>query len=181
MTALAAGCILGGAALGGFIQILTAQVSVHVTERQVAALLCALFGLAAALDFVFGSATFLPRSRQVSANWLHSYRGVVYGIGYGVQFGIGLATIVTTVWVYAFIAASFVSGLTYSHAAPWLAGVAFGVGRAAMVMPGRSVYSVSELMALNLRFAERGSTIRRAANGLAFGVSVGIAATVMTF
>src|SRR4051794_6899953 len=43
-----------------------------------------------------------PR-RQVNEDWLHRYRGWVYGAGFGFQLGMGVTTIVTTASVYAWI------------------------------------------------------------------------------
>jgi hypothetical protein len=38
--------------------------------------------------------------RQVNEDWLHSYRGWVYGLGFGFQLGVGVISVVTTVTVY---------------------------------------------------------------------------------
>jgi hypothetical protein len=79
--------------------------------------------------------------RQVNEDWLHRYRGWVYGVGFGAQLGLGVVTIVTTSAVYATWAAALVSG---SGSAGALIGGTFGLVRAAVL-----------LVAVRARSAER--------------------------
>ncbi len=55
----------------------------------------------------------LPRPgprRQVDVRWLDRYRGWVYGLGYGAQLGLGVTTIVSSMGLYAALAAAFLTG-----------------------------------------------------------------------
>jgi hypothetical protein len=69
--------------------------------------------------------------RQVNEDWLHRYRGWVYGVGFGGQLGLGVVTIVTTSAVYATWTAALLSGSALGGA---LIGGAFGLVRAAVLL-----------------------------------------------
>jgi hypothetical protein len=128
----AAGALAGGAAAGGLL---------GGAGRGATALLPALRGpargwptVAAATVAVVAGAVDLwaPRRvpttrRQVDEDWLDRYRGWVYGLGYGAQLGTGVATVVTTATVYAWMAAAV---LTRSVAAGATIGLLFGAARA---------------------------------------------------
>ena len=58
----------------------------------------ALIGVA--LDLGWAGLRLPTVRRQVNEDWLHRYRGGVYGFGFGFQLGLGVATIVTTAAVY---------------------------------------------------------------------------------
>jgi hypothetical protein len=82
------------------------------------------FGLAPDLG-AFGLR--LPTThRQVNEDWLHRYRGWVYGLGFGFQLGLGVVTIVSTSAVYATFGAAFLAGSAPGGA---LVGGAFGFVR----------------------------------------------------
>ena len=106
-----AGSLAGGAAIGAFLGALRAPV-LHRTAAL--AVLC----LAAAAADVWSWPLPTPH-RQVNEDWLHRYRGWVYGVGFGFQLGLGVVTIVTTAAVYLWLAAALLS-------ASWVAGLAIG-------------------------------------------------------
>jgi hypothetical protein len=99
--------------------------------------------------------------RQVNEDWLHRYRGGVYGFGFGFQLGLGVATIVTTAAVYvtfalAFLSASALVGLAI--------GATFGSVRGLSILLAARVQSPQQLWALHRRFqrwapASRGVTV----------------------
>jgi hypothetical protein len=89
--------------------------------------------------------------RQVDEQWLHRYRGWVYGAGFGGQLGVGVATVVTTPAVYVGFAAEL---LAPNVAAGVAIGAAFGLVRGATVLSTARVDSPSALTAFHLRFRQ---------------------------
>lgn len=89
----------------------------------------------------------LPTSRrQVNEDWLHRYRGWVYGSAFGAQLGVGVATIVTSAAVYATAIGAALAG---SAAAGALIGGAFGLTRAASLLPARTARDPAALARLH--------------------------------
>src|SRR4051794_15389597 len=115
-TAYTIGSVAGGAALGGVFGL--AGWALPVRLGPVAVLIVvALLGLAgAAVDAGIGGLRIPTIRRQVDEDWLHRYRGWVYGIGFGFQLGLGVLTIVTTAAVYAVFALALLAG-------SWVVGV----------------------------------------------------------
>ena len=113
--------------------------------------------------------------RQVSEEWLHRYRGWVYGAGFGFQLGLGVATIVSTPAVYATFLTALVSGSAGAGAA---VGAAFGLLRASsllLVLPARDTARLYRVDGL-LRRWDRPATRTAAAVQLALGaVAAGLA------
>lgn len=162
VTAYLVGSAVGGAALG-----LLAGSSGLVVERLLpggGALPdgAALWVLAAgcALAAVWDLAGRRPPSwhRQVDEQWLHAFRGWVYGFGFGVQLGFGLVTIVTSAATYAAVLAMV---LTASPAAGALVGVVFGVARGLPILAARRVHDSDSLRRLHSRMDDRTRTARR--------------------
>ena len=87
--------------------------------------------------------------RQVNEDWLHRYRGGVYGFGFGFQLGLGVATIVTTATVYLTFVLAFLAGSAWAGLA---IGAAFGLVRGASLLVAAGVESPRELSALHRRF-----------------------------
>ncbi len=141
--ALAAGA--AGAVLGAALGAAGGLVDISAGART------ALLGLAVAaavvVDLVPGLRAPGPR-RQVNEDWLHRYRGWVYGAGFGLQLGLGVTTIVSTAAVYATGAASFLAG---SAAAGGAVGAAFGLARAATLLAAGGVDEPRALAALDRR------------------------------
>ncbi|GAC1590810.1 MAG: hypothetical protein NVS3B21_08730 [Acidimicrobiales bacterium] len=80
--------------------------------------------------------------RQVDEDWLHRYRGWVYGAGFGAQLGLGVVTVVTTATVYAWMVAVVLSGSVLLGVA---GGVGFGLARTVPVLAVRQVSDPGEL------------------------------------
>src|SRR5919201_2557430 len=130
---LAAGPILGAVGV-----LLRAAASPSVRLWILAAL------LVAAMAFEYGLLRPLPTlRRQVNEQWLHRYRGWVYGAGFGVQLGTGVVTIVSSASVYCALAAAALVGSPAWGAA---AGATFGLVRGLTVLPARLVRSPAALV-----------------------------------
>lgn len=144
-----------GAALGGLGQLLPLQ-----RPAVAAAALALLAGLAVpAVAVETGRLPPLPTwQRQVDEDWLHRYRGWLYGFGYGVQLGVGLVTIVTSPLLYAALALAVLTGSPLGGA---LVGFSFGLARALPVLALRRVTTAAALGAAHRRLealAPAGST-----------------------
>src|SRR5258708_21123450 len=88
--------------------------------------------------------------RQVNEDWLHRYRGWVYGVGFGFQLGLGVVTIVTTAAVYLAFTLAALSGSPASGA---LIGATFGLSRSPPVLLMGRVGAHSALRAFPGRVA----------------------------
>jgi MFS family permease len=82
--------------------------------------------------------------RQVDEDWLHRYRGWVYGVGYGAQLGFGLVTIVTSTSLYVALLLALLTGSLLGGA---VVGGVFGLVRALPVFALRHVHTASQLTA----------------------------------
>ena len=135
-TALVAGCLLGGVALGaagggaGWVAGRVGTLPAGAAAVLVAAAV-ATAGVVELAGWVVPT-----RRRQVDEAWVGRYRGWVYGAGFGVQLGAGLATTVTTVAVYATVAVVVVLGAAGEVGGAAVAGALFGLGRALPVVAG---------------------------------------------
>ncbi len=108
-----------------------------------------------------------PR-RQVNEDWLHRYRGWVYGVGFGFQLGLGVATIVTTALVYAVLA---LAALTASPAAGAAIGLAFGLARGLTVLAPARVRRPGHLRRFHRRLAAWAPRARRLAGAAQLGLA----------
>jgi hypothetical protein len=97
--------------------------------------------------------------RQVDDRWLTTYRGWVYGLGFGFQLGLGVATIVTTAAVYAWL---LVVALAGSVTAGVVVGALFGLARALPVLAGARVHDGATLRRLHQRLHRWNGTAGRA-------------------
>ncbi|MFN2594304.1 MAG: hypothetical protein ABR579_05385 [Actinomycetota bacterium] len=95
--------------------------------------------------------------RQVNEEWMHAFRGWVYGFGYGAQLGTGVVTVVTSGAVYATLAAEVLVG---SVARGVVLGAIFGVIRGASLLVGAAIRTPRALVTLDaaLRRGERPAT-----------------------
>src|SRR3954451_19599040 len=143
-----AGSLLGGAvtgaAVGGAGRLVPRQPTVD------ALVIVALALVGAAFDARVGGLRLPTITRQVDENWLHRYRGWVYGFGFGVQLGTGLATIVSSAAVYLMIVAAL---LTRSVVLGATIGVVFGLVRGASILLARRVHTPDELRTFHRRLA----------------------------
>jgi hypothetical protein len=141
-----AGALLGG--LAGAVGSLLGLGSLGAAPRLLALIGAALIG--AWLDLRLRRRALPGVSRQVNEDWLHSYRGWVYGLGFGFQLGLGLVTVVSASAVYlAFLAAA----LTASPLAGAALGAAFGLLRAATLFAAAGVETPAQLVRLGDRLA----------------------------
>jgi sulfite exporter TauE/SafE len=145
VTAFALGAVAAGAAAGAALGAAGSVVALTAATRAWA--LAVAVALAVVVDAAPGLRPPGPR-RQVNEEWLHRYRGWVYGAGFGVQLGLGVTTIVSTAAVYATGAAAFLAG---SAAAGALVGGAFGAARAATLLASGRVREPRALALLHRR------------------------------
>jgi hypothetical protein len=140
------------------------------------AVLGAVVGIGLALDLgAFGRS--LPTvHRQVNEDWLHRYRGWVYGLGFGAQLGLGVATIVTTSAVYATWSAALLSG---SAAAGALIGGTFGLLRAAVLPLTVTARSPDRAYRIDGRMQHWAAPVRRTAYVLQATLLVAAAAAIV--
>lgn len=147
----------GGAALGatagGLGQLVGRAVMAGTgpggrSAAAVALAVAILGAVAGALDLGLGGVELPTLRRQVNEDWLHRYRGWVYGLGYGFQLGLGVVTIVTSAAVYLTFALALLTG---SPAAGAAVGVTFGLVRAAPVLAGARVRRAEDLRSRHRR------------------------------
>jgi len=127
----------------------------------------ALFVIALAATGGFLDATRVPTiKRQVDEEWLHRYRGWVYGIGFGAQLGFGLVTVVTSAATYVAFALALLTGSVVAGAA---IGFVFGAVRGLSLLMARHIESADELRRFHRQLDSRSSSGARlgvAAQGL---------------
>ncbi|WP_432496876.1 urease accessory protein UreH domain-containing protein [Kineococcus gypseus] len=155
------GSAAGGLALGALLGLAGALLPL---ERRAAALAAtALLAVFAAVSVAVetGRLPQLPTwRRQVDEDWLHRYRGWVYGVGYGAQLGVGVVTIVTSPVLYAALALAVLAGGPLAGAA---VGLTFGAVRALPVLALRSVTTPQRLTRAHRRLERHARTARAAA------------------
>jgi hypothetical protein len=169
-----AGSVAGGAALGlalgavgGF-----AYDRLGLSAGAALATLALVIAAGVALDLgVFGARLPTVR-RQVNEEWLHRYRGWVYGVGFGVQLGVGFSTVVTLSAVYGAFAAALLSG---SPRAGLFIGATFGLFRAGTILSVATVRSGSQLVAIDARLRRWDAPAR----GLSIGLETMLLATAV--
>ena len=173
MGAFLAGSTTGGAALGAALGLLGSFVP---GLRGAAALrlwaLAGLIALGAALDLRASGLGLPTVRRQVNEDWLHRYRGWVYGVGFGFQLGLGVVTVVTISAVYAAMAAALLAG---SPAAGAAIGAVFGLLRASTSFSVAGVRRPDQLAFVDARLRAWDAPARR----LALGVEMALAAACL--
>ncbi|MDQ6648607.1 MAG: hypothetical protein M3Z02_00570 [Actinomycetota bacterium] len=122
VSAYVVGSTLSGGALGALAGAAGSLLRRDLPGERVLLGVVALACLAgAALDLRPAGRRVPSWRRQVDEDWLHRYRGWVYGIAFGAQLGLGVVTIVTTWSVYLVWLLAVLSG-------QWLLGTAIGAG-----------------------------------------------------
>jgi MFS family permease len=174
VTAFALAAVAAGAAAGALLGAAGGAAGAHAGMR--AWLLAAAVAAAIAVDAAPGLHAPGPR-RQVNEEWLHRYRGWVYGAGFGLQLGLGVTTIVSTAAVYATAAAAVLSG---SAAAGAAVGAAFGAARAVTLLSARRVREPRALAALERRLQAWERPARSAALAAEAGLVVAAAALALS-
>jgi hypothetical protein len=164
MAALLTGGAAGGAAAGAILGLVGASLRFVRAAGPIRLwVLAALVGLGTLLDLGTTHMTLPTVHRQVNEDWLHRYRGWVYGIGFGFQLGLGVVTVVTTSAVYAALGAAF---LAASPAAGGTIGAIFGLLRVCTAFSVRGVRRPDQLGAVDARLRSWERPARRAALGL---------------
>ena len=178
VTAYVVGSVLGGLLLGLVAGTLGSLLPLERTA--VAGAAAAVVAVAAVLALLVEIGR-LPQPptlhRQVDEDWLHRYRGWVYGFGYGAQLGFGLVTIVTSPVLYV---ALLLAALTGSPLGGAVVGVVFGLVRALPVLALRSVHSTAQLTAAARRTEELAPVGRRLVTAALAAVALGAAGVALT-
>jgi hypothetical protein len=144
VTAYVGGSMVAAGSLGALLGLLGSGVRAvdQPGPAVVGGLVVAVCGAAAAFDTHLFGLQVPTWHRQVNEDWLHRYRGWVYGLGFGAQLGVGVVTIVTTAAVYATWLLALLSG---SVARGALIGGGFGAVRALPVVAIGRVTAPEEL------------------------------------
>jgi len=144
VTAYVGGSVVAAAGLGAVLGLLGSglRAIAHPGPVVVGGLVVVVCAAAAAFDTRAFGLRIPTWRRQVNEDWLHRYRGWVYGVGFGAQLGVGVVTIVTTAAVYATWLLALLSG---SPARGALIGGVFGVVRALPVVAIGRVTAPEEL------------------------------------
>jgi hypothetical protein len=124
--------------------------------------LAGLLGVGVALDVGAGGLRLPTVRRQVNEDWLHRYRGWVYGAGFGAQLGAGFATIVSVSAVYLAFSAAFLASSPFAGA---LVGGTFGLLRAAAQFTVLRVNRVDQLASVASMLRRWDRPARRVAIG----------------
>ena len=132
------------------------------------ALLAGVVVIGTLADLRVGGLSLPTLRRQVNEDWLHAYRGWVYGAGFGAQLGAAVATIVTTAAIYAALTAALLTG---SAALGALIGGVFGAARAATLAGAAGVRTPAQLVSLHRRLAAWRPRVMLAALALDIGLA----------
>ena len=148
-TAFIVGAMAGGTALGALCGWLGSLLPAR-SDAVDALLVIVLASAGAVLD-----AWRVPTiKRQVNEDWLHRYRGWVYGLGFGAQLGFGLVTVVTSAATYVAFALAVLTG---SVAAGAGIGFVFGSLRGLSLLLARRIETPAELRQFHRRLDARAS------------------------
>ncbi len=170
---LVGGAVMASTAMGAVVALAGRELPLDGRARVEALAAVAAVGLLVDLRVI--ELPLPTHHRQVDENWLHRYRGWVYGLGFGAQLGLAVATIVTTSAVYAMVAAEALAGRAWAGAA---IGAAFGLIRGTSVLTAAGVDSPARLIAFHRRFRASEPTAHATALAAQALVVVGLAATL---
>ena len=164
MAAFLLGAASGGAALGTALGLIGAIVP-GLRDAGAARLwtLAALVALGASLDGRPAGGRLPTVRRQVNEDWLHRYRGWVYGVGFGFQLGLGVVTVVTVSAVYTSMAAALLTASPVWGAA---IGGTFGLLRAGTAFSVAGVHRPEQLARVDARLRAWDGPSRRTAVAL---------------
>lgn len=142
---LIVGAVIGGVTVAILVWMLRIAVGADPHPSTSLSILFVASLLAVLIDLKPGASSNLGLKRQVSEEWVYTYKGWAYGLGFGIQLGAGVLTIVSSAQILlALLAASI---------APTLGGVAMiggliGVTRGAPVLMTSHVSSPDGLITL---------------------------------
>ena len=149
VTGFIAGAGLAGACAGLLLGLAGAIVREHTgSPTAVAATVIGIALIGVAFDLRWAGLRLPTVRRQVNEDWLHRYRGGVYGFGFGFQLGLGIATIVTTATVYLTFVFAFLTGSALGGV---VVGATFGFVRGATILGAARVERPEELRTLHRR------------------------------
>jgi len=177
VSAYVLGSVTGGALLAGLLGAVGGALA-GVARPGAAALGVLVLLLAAtgiALDLGVGGARLPTVRRQVNEDWLHRYRGWVYGFGFGLQLGMGVVTIVTTSAVYLAFALALLSG---SAARGAFVGAVFGLARGSVILAASRGRRPEALRRLHAGLHRRAVLSRRLAVVLQGAAALSVVAAV---
>jgi hypothetical protein len=143
--ALIAGCTAAAAAVGAIAGLAGSAVLGGASDAVRLSVAGVILAVGLIVDVARGERPLPGLRRQVNEDWLHAYRGWVYGLGFGLQLGLGVATVVTTSMVYASVTLSFVSASLLAGA---VIGGAFGLARGWTVLAAWWVRTPADLVRL---------------------------------
>jgi len=175
-TAFAVAATLAGAAVGAAAGAVGQALLPPDDERWRALAVALAVAVAVAADLQVGGLRTPTVRRQVNEDWMHEYRGWVYGAGFGAQLGAGVVTIVTTASIYAMLVAA---ALTRSAAVGAAVVGAFGALRAAPLAAAARVHTTGQLVELHRRFAALRPRALRAGAALDIALLAGTVAAVV--
>ncbi|MDQ1377596.1 MAG: hypothetical protein QOE15_1769 [Acidimicrobiaceae bacterium] len=165
VAAYVVGSVVGGALLGATSGLLGAIVLGHggVDRPGVLVTLALSAAIGATIDLGVAGLRVPTVRRQVNEDWLHRYRGWVYGFGFGVQLGVGVVTIVTSAIVYLMLVLAF---LTASWPGAAVIGGVFGLARALPIVATAGIATPARLREFHRRMQRRASLASRATVGV---------------
>lgn len=179
-TAFIVGSTVGGLATGAFFGAIgelaswlleLGGVALGTTARLTVVAVAAVAAIA-----VEWTNTALPSiHRQVNEDWLHEFRGWVYGLGFGFQLGTGLMTYITSAALLLWLATILVAG---SFVGSLAIGGAFGLARGLGILSVRRVRSPGDLVRFHQALHARSALVWRVGSValMALGVAAGLAA-----
>ncbi len=174
-TSFIVGSLFGGLLVGAVAAAGAALLGTFVTPAA-AAFGFAVFAVLAA--FVERLGARLPSwRRQVSEDWLTTYRGWVYGAGFGVQLGAGVLTIITSAAVPLALAAALLSGTPL--AAVLICG-SFGLARGLTILSVARVNTPDDLFRFHRRLQSSAGRVRTVASSV-LAITGGIVAATISF
>ena len=167
------GALLGGLATGAVVGVVGLGVRAVVGSTLAPATVVLVTLAGAAFERTGRALPSVPR--QVDEDWLHEYRGWVYGLGFGFQLGAGVLTYITSAAVYVALAATLLAG----HLAGSLAVMGtFGLVRGLSILPARRIDATDRLVSFHRRLQATAPAVRTASTavllvaGLAGGAAV---------
>jgi len=155
--AFVVGATVGGLATGAVVGVLGLAATAVVGPTAALAIVVAVALAGAAHERTGRPLPSVPR--QVDEDWLHEYRGWVYGGGFGFQLGAGVLTYITSAAVPVALAATLLVG----HLAGSLAVMGtFGLVRGLSIVPARRIDATDRLVAFHRRLHATAPAVRTA-------------------
>ncbi len=173
-TAFAVGATVGGATTGALAGLLGLALGAVVPEEVAVGIVVAVALVGAALE---RSGRPLPSlRRQVDEDWLHEYRGWVYGAGFGFQLGAGVLTYITS----AAVPVAVVAALLVDHVLAAVAIMAtFGLARGLSIIPARTIDTSDRLVAFHRRLQATAPAVRTLSTSALVAAAVAGGATLL--